>query len=55
MSRLFRVILNDLEFRVFIEVNDFLFVYANEGLRGKIVFVADDVAHEAIIQFDAGA
>ena len=45
---LFRVILNDFDFRTFVEINDLRLGYPDERFGREVVLVADDGTHETI-------
>ena len=54
LSFLFRVVFDDFNFRVLIEIDDLLLGHADERLGGEVVFVADNIADLAVAQHDAG-
>lgn len=53
-SPLFRVILDDLDFRALVEIDDLLLGYTDEWFGREIILVTNDVSDETIAEFDAG-
>ena len=53
-SPLFRVILDDLDFRALVEIDDLLLGYPDEWFGREIILVTNDVSDETIAEFDAG-
>ena len=54
LSFLFRVVFDDFNFRVLIEIDDLLLGHADKRLGGEVVFVADNIADLTVTQHDAG-
>ena len=53
-SPLFRVILDDLDFRALIKIDDLFLGYPDEWFGREIILVTNDVSDETIAEFDAG-